>query len=68
MQTTVAIDDDLLAEAKAYTGITETPDLVKAAIKALMEREAARRMILLQGTEPDLRMPRRRRSQPKKAS
>ncbi len=68
MRTTVTIDDELLAKAKGYTGIERTADLVRAGIKALIQREAARRLIALQGTEPDLKVPRRRRSRPVKAS
>lgn len=68
MRTTVTIDDELLAKAKEYTGIEKTADVLRAGIKALVQREAARRLIALQGSEPDLKVPRRRRSRPAKAS
>ena len=61
MRTTLAIDDDLLAKAQAYTGLNEKSALVREALKALIEREAARRLARLGGSEPDLTAPRRRR-------
>ena len=61
MRTTVTIDDDLLAAAKEYTGIEETSGVVRAALKALVEREAARRLAKLGGSQPDIEdIPRRR--------
>ncbi|HJQ59831.1 MAG TPA: type II toxin-antitoxin system VapB family antitoxin [Vineibacter sp.] len=62
MRTTVALDDDLLAEAQAYTGLQEKSALLREALKALLEREAARRLARLGGTEPGLKAPRRRRA------
>ena len=61
MRTTLAIDDDLLAKAQAYTGLKEKSALVREALKALIEREAARRLALLGGSEPSLTAPPRRR-------
>ncbi len=61
MRTTVALDDDLLAKAREYTGLTETPALLRAALKALIEREAARRLVLLGGSDPMIGKPPRRR-------
>lgn len=61
MRTTLNLDDALLAKAKAYTGITENAALVREALKALVEREAARRLARLGGSEPDLVAPPRRR-------
>ena len=61
MRTTLALDDDLLAEAEFYTGIREKSALIREALKALVEREAARRLARLGGSEPDLKpIPRRR--------
>jgi Arc/MetJ family transcription regulator len=62
MRTTIAIDDDLLAKAQEYTGLQEKSALVREALKALVEREAARRLARLGGTEPQLRPVPRRRS------
>ena len=64
MRTTLALDDELLAEAEFYTGIREKSALVREALKALIEREAARRLARLGGSEPDLaEIPRRRTKQ-----
>lgn len=61
MRTTLALDDALLAEAQAYTGLKEKSALVREALKALIERESARRLARLGGSEPDLKpIPRRR--------
>jgi Arc/MetJ family transcription regulator len=61
MRTTLDIDDELLAKAQEYTGLPEKSAIVREALKALVEREAARRLARLGGTEPQLRpIPRRR--------
>ena len=61
MRTTIAIDDELLAKAEQLTDLHEKSALVREALKALIEREAARRLARLGGTEPQLRpIPRRR--------
>jgi Arc/MetJ family transcription regulator len=62
MRTTMALDDELVAEAQGLTGLQEKSALVREALKALIERESARRLARLGGTEPDLRAPPRRRS------
>jgi Arc/MetJ family transcription regulator len=64
MRTTLAIDDDLLAKAREFTGLTENAALVREALKALIQREAARRLILLGGSAPELEAPPRRRLDP----
>lgn len=63
MRTTLALDDDLLAEAQRLTGTTEKTALVREALGALIERESARRLARLGGSEPVLRDVPRRRSQ-----
>jgi Arc/MetJ family transcription regulator len=61
MRTTLVLDDDLLAEAQRLTGTTEKTALVRQALTALIERESARRLARLGGSEPTLRdVPRRR--------
>ena len=61
MRTTLALDDELIEKAQAYTGLTEKSALVREALKALIEREAARRLARLGGTQPDMAdIPRRR--------
>jgi Arc/MetJ family transcription regulator len=54
MRTTIALDDDLVAQAQLLTGITEKSVLVREALRALIERESARRLALLGGSEPGL--------------
>ena len=44
MRTTLNLDDDLLANARGLTGLTEKSALVREALKALVEREAALRI------------------------
>jgi Arc/MetJ family transcription regulator len=61
MRTTINLDDELVAAAQEYTGVMEKSALVRAALKALVEREAARRLAKLGGSEPDLRLAPRRR-------
>ena len=61
MRTTVTLDEDLIAAAQEYTGIKEKSALNRAALTALVERDAARRLVRLGGTMPDLKpVPRRR--------
>jgi Arc/MetJ family transcription regulator len=62
MRTTIALDDELVSEAQAFTGLTEKSSLVREALKALIERESARRLARLAGTERKLKAPPRRRS------
>jgi len=61
MRTTVTIDDELLADAEEYTGIKERSALVNTAFKALVEREAARRLARLGGIDPNARAAPRKR-------
>ena len=62
MRTTIALDDELLAKAQAFTGLHEKSALVREALKALIERESARRLARLGGSEPDLAATPRRRT------
>lgn len=65
MRTTLALDDELLARAQAYTGLNEKSALVREALRALIERESARRLARLGGSEPQLApIPRRRPDAP----
>ncbi len=64
MRTTLALDDELVAKAQAFTGLTEKSSLVREALKALIERESARRLARLDRSEAGLRAPPRRRSSP----
>jgi len=61
MRTTVALDDDLVRTAQEFTGVAEKTVLLREALKALIERESARRLAALGGTMPNLKnIPRRR--------
>ncbi|HED32785.1 MAG TPA: type II toxin-antitoxin system VapB family antitoxin [Gammaproteobacteria bacterium] len=60
MRTTLNIDDDLLAEAQRVSHLTEKVALVREGLRALIERESARRLARLGGSEPQLTAPRRR--------
>ena len=63
MRTTVTLDDELLTTAQEYTGIHEKSALVNEALTRLVQREAARRLGLLGGSEPNAKpIPRRRPS------
>lgn len=64
MRTTLALDDDLLAEAQRLTGTSEKSALVREALQALIQRESARRLARLGGSEPALGEAPRRRSAP----
>ncbi len=61
MRTTMSLDDGLLAEAQRLTGTREKSALVREALVALIERESARRLARLGGSDPTLDdVPRRR--------
>ena len=63
MRTTINIDDRLFNEAVRLTGMKEKTALVRESIKALIERESARRLAKLGGSEPQLNeIPRRPRN------
>jgi Arc/MetJ family transcription regulator len=64
MRTTVNLDDALLDRARKLSGLSERSSLLREALEALIQRESARRLARLGGTEPRLRIPPRRRAQP----
>lgn len=61
MRTTLNIDDELLEEASRLTGVTEKTALVRAGLQSLIQREAARRLAKLGGSDPGAKAPTRRR-------
>ena len=61
MLATVVLDDALLADAEQFTGVKEKSVLIQMGLQALVQREAARELARLGGTEPDLVAPPRRR-------
>ena len=61
MRTTLNIDDDLLEQARQLSGLREKTAVVREGLRALIERESARRLAKLGGTEPQVEsIPRRR--------
>jgi Arc/MetJ family transcription regulator len=61
VRTTITIDDELLQDAKEYSGIGETSELVRKALRDLVAREAGRRLAALGGTMPGFQAAPRRR-------
>ncbi len=61
MRTTLNIDDQLLEQASQLSGLREKTALVREGLRALIERESARRLARLGGTEPQLDPVRRRK-------
>jgi Arc/MetJ family transcription regulator len=64
MRTTLNLDDDLLEAAQRLTGVREKTALVRLALKTLVERESARRLARLGGSEPGATEIPRRRNDP----
>jgi Arc/MetJ family transcription regulator len=62
VRTTISLDDELVGQAQAFTGIDNKSLLVKEALKALIERESGRRLAHLGGSERKLKTPPRRRT------
>lgn len=62
MRTTLNIDDDLYTQAVDLTGIHEKTALLREGLRALIERESARRLARLGGSEPGLEKISRRQS------
>lgn len=51
MRTTINLDEELLAEAQRLTGTADRTTLVHEGLRALIQRESARRLALLGGGE-----------------
>lgn len=62
MRTTVTLDDQLLEQASRLTGMRDRGPLLREALTALVERESARRLARLGGTEPEIAAAPRRRA------
>jgi len=62
MRTTINIDDDLYIKAVELTGVQEKTALLREGLKALIERESAKRLALLGGSQPDISKVSRRQS------
>lgn len=63
MRTTINIDDELLAKATKLAGPVDRAAVVREGLKALIERESARRLARLGGSQPTLKAAPRRRQE-----
>jgi Arc/MetJ family transcription regulator len=61
MRTTLALDDELMEKAQMLTGLKEKAPLIREALKALIARESAGRLVMLGGSEANAEAPPRRR-------
>jgi len=61
MRTTLNLDDELIRQAREFSGIQEKTALIHAALRELISRAAARRLATLGGTMPNFQEGRRRR-------
>ncbi|MGD7654371.1 MAG: type II toxin-antitoxin system VapB family antitoxin [Verrucomicrobiales bacterium] len=57
MRTTVTIDDKLYAEAAEFSNIKDKSKLINFALDSYIKKMAARRLVALGGTMPDLVVP-----------
>ena len=62
LRTTLNIDEYLLAKATELIGINEKSAVLREGLKALIERESAKRLARLGGSDPNLVAPARRLS------
>lgn len=63
MRTTINIDEDLLAKAAKLAGPMDRSAMVREGLRALIERESAKRLAKLGGSQPKLTAAPRRRAQ-----
>lgn len=63
MRTTVNLDEGLLAKAIKLTGPLDRSTLLHEGLKALIERESAKRLAKLGGSQPKLKVAPRRRQE-----
>ena len=61
MRTTIDIDEELLAKASKLAGLLDRSALVRAGLIALIQRESAKRLAQLGGSQPSLQIAPRRR-------
>ena len=64
MRNTVNLNDELLKQAGQVSGIVERTALIHEGLRALVERESARRLARLGGSEPGLQPVPGRRTKP----
>lgn len=63
MRTTINLDDALIEEAQRLSGLSGRTEVIHEGLRALIQRESARRLAKLGGSEPSLRVPPRRQPQ-----
>ena len=68
MKTEIELNEELLAKARELSGIEGTDELVQEALNELSERDSARRLENLGGSEPQLLSTPRRKLEPPKRS
>jgi Arc/MetJ family transcription regulator len=55
MRITIQLDDELVRCAQELTGLNDKAALIREALRAMIERESARRLGSLAGTMPQLK-------------
>jgi Arc/MetJ family transcription regulator len=63
VRTTVNIDEKLLAKAVKLTGPLDRSAVVHEGLRALIQRESAKRLARLGGSQPDVKAAPRRRQE-----
>jgi Arc/MetJ family transcription regulator len=63
MRTTVTLDENLISKALKSTGPLDRSALIQESLKALIERESAKRLALLGGSQKKLKVAPRRRQE-----
>lgn len=63
MRTTINIDEELLAKVAKLTGPLDRSSMIQEGLKALIQRESAKRLARLGGSQPDLKAAPRRRQE-----
>ena len=64
MRSTITLDDELLAKAQKLAGDKlDRSALIRESLKAFIERESARRLAKLGGSQPELTAAPRRRTE-----
>ena len=62
MRTTVNLDERLIEQASRLSGLTDRGMLLREALTALIQRESARRLAKLAGSDPAMKAILRRRT------
>ena len=61
MRTTITLDDEIVEDLRESTGIKETSALIRQALLEMRQREAARALIAIGGSDPNATLAPRRR-------